>query len=111
MRTQTQAQAILCHLQTNGRITPLEALDLYGCFRLAPRIHELRAEGHDIGTRMVERNGKSFAEYTLEKKKAERDETHLDLLCDSAPSHAANGEQSRKVSFGFQGGDRNTQNM
>jgi hypothetical protein len=93
----TQAQTILWHLQELGRITPLEALNLYGCFRLAPRIHELRAQGHDIRTTMVDRDGKSFAEYTLEKKKAGRDETHLGLLCESAHAQTLSGEQSRRV--------------
>ena len=33
---------ILEHLEKYGSITPLQALDLYGCFRLAARVHELR---------------------------------------------------------------------
>lgn len=109
-RTKTQRENILRHLEERGRITPLDALNLYGCFRLAPRIHELRAEGHDIETAMVSRDDSSYAEYSMEKKKAGRDETHSGLPCETpkAPSHAVNGEQSRRVSFGFQGGDRNT---
>ena len=31
----TQCDKILFHLQTIGSITPVEALDQYGCFRLA----------------------------------------------------------------------------
>jgi hypothetical protein len=33
--------------------------------RLAARINELRANGHVIGTEMVSKNGKKFAQYFL----------------------------------------------
>ena len=46
------------------------ALNEYGCFRLASRISELKAEGHNITTRMVSnREGKNYAEYKLHRKK------------------------------------------
>ena len=63
----TQSEEILQHIKLFGKITPLEALNLMGCFRLASRINDLRKEGHDIKTTMVERNGKRFAEYSLTK--------------------------------------------
>ena len=65
----TQTREILEHLQGLGRgkITPLEALHNFGCFRLASRINDLRKEGHDIKTTMIEQNGKRFAEYSLTK--------------------------------------------
>jgi len=44
----SQAEHVLWHMQVYGRITPLEALREYGCMRLAARIHELRARGHQI---------------------------------------------------------------
>lgn len=59
-------------------------------------------------SRALESGRAPYAEYTLEKKKAGRDETHLGLLCDHAHAQTLTGEQSRKVSLGFQGGDRNT---
>ena len=37
----TQCDKILFHLQTIGSITPVEALDQYGCFRLAARVANL----------------------------------------------------------------------
>lgn len=43
----TQTEQILRHLETEGSITPLEALDIYGCFRLAARIGEIK-ETHEI---------------------------------------------------------------
>jgi hypothetical protein len=60
----TQAALILAHLQQRP-ITPLEALDLYGCFRLGARIWELKQDGYDIVTDTVEKNGKRFARYRL----------------------------------------------
>ncbi len=61
----TQTQQILKHLKSKGSITPVVALSQYGCFRLAARIHDLRAEGHNIQTQDVKRNGKHYAMYYL----------------------------------------------
>ena len=53
----------------NDSIEAFEALELYGCFRLAARIKDLRDEGHDIHTERVEvATGKRIAEYTLIKE-------------------------------------------
>ena len=46
----TQEEKIFTHLKRYGRITPITALDRYGCFRLAARIHDLRAKGYRIET-------------------------------------------------------------
>lgn len=59
----TQTDAIRAHLLTGAHLTPLEALDRYGCFRLAARIDELRKEGMNIETISEMRNGKKFAKY------------------------------------------------
>ena len=61
----TQTEAIRRHLQQGSPITPLEALQEYGCFRLAARIDELRHEGLDIETLTQTRNGKRYAVYVL----------------------------------------------
>lgn len=45
----------------------MEALTEYGCFRLAARIHNLRAEGNHIETTYVTEGNKTFAEYALIK--------------------------------------------
>jgi hypothetical protein len=45
----------------------LEALEKFGCFRLGGRIYDLKQRGHKIETVMVEKNGKRFATYRLEK--------------------------------------------
>lgn len=61
----SQKKEILYHLQQNGTITPIEALNKIGCFRLSARIKDLRDDGHHIQTNMVKRDGKEFAEYKL----------------------------------------------
>ena len=60
-----QNQQVLDHLR-GGPITPIEALNLYGCFRLGARIYELRQAGHNILTRMVTNDyGNPYAQYHL----------------------------------------------
>jgi hypothetical protein len=60
---------ILTHLTNVGSLTPLEALNEYGCFRLAAHIESLRKDGHRIFTEMVNEGGKKFAKYTLITRK------------------------------------------
>jgi hypothetical protein len=63
---ESQCDAILAHLHTEGPINPMQALGLYGCFRLAARILDLRKRGHRIETRKrVTPNGTRFAEYVM----------------------------------------------
>jgi hypothetical protein len=63
----TQAGRILAYLRAGNRLTALDALESFGCFRLAARIHELRREGWAIEERTVEtRGGKRVAEYSME---------------------------------------------
>ena len=64
-QTQTQKEAILRHLQSGKTITPLEALNLYGCYRLGARIWELRDEGYKIKSENVKQGKKTFASYEL----------------------------------------------
>ena len=67
MRKPTQAQQILQYMREHPEgITPITALEEFGCFRLGARIYDLRAEGHQItaethGTM----TGKSVARYRL----------------------------------------------
>ena len=63
-----QLQDIVYHLHNIGSLTPLEALERYGCFRLGSRINDLRNQGYNIKTTMVKNNNKRFAKYTLEAK-------------------------------------------
>lgn len=61
-----QKDQILEHLLLHGSITPLEAFQKYGCFRLGARIWELKRDGHCIDVAMIEvEEGKRVAEYTM----------------------------------------------
>lgn len=62
----TQEVVILAALRAGEKITPLDALDRFGCFRLASRISALKKAGHPIEKRMVKGGGgKKWAEYSL----------------------------------------------
>lgn len=67
MTTQTESQCkqILSHLQAGNTISPIGALERFGCFRLSARIYDLREQGHDISMEVVPKNGKRFARYKL----------------------------------------------
>ena len=53
------------HLR-RASITSRQALDLYGVFRLAARIYDLRQQGHEIITLRIENEfGNSYAEYVM----------------------------------------------
>lgn len=64
----TQAQWILNTLRKRT-LTPLEALQGCGCLRLAARILDLKAQGHNIVREMVTDGEKTFARYRLARSK------------------------------------------
>jgi len=61
----TQNKQIINHLQQGKTLTSLEALKLFGCFRLSARIAELKNQGFNIVSNNIKENGKTFAEYRL----------------------------------------------
>lgn len=64
---ETQADAILRYMESHKRgITPLDALNNFGCLRLSARIWDLRARGYVIETKAVK--GKQYARYVLIKE-------------------------------------------
>ena len=67
MTYKAQSQMILEYIAQGHRISPLEALNKFGCLRLGARIYDLKNEGHNIITEMVSENGKRFARYSLFK--------------------------------------------
>lgn len=63
----TQNEQILNYLKQGNTITPLEAFNMFGCFRLGARAYDLKSMGHDITSRMITlENGKRVAQYRLE---------------------------------------------
>jgi Helix-turn-helix domain len=68
--SESQKEMILAHLQSGQSITPLDALNLFGCFRLGARIFDLKAEGHSIDMTLEDDgNGKHWARYSLAPRK------------------------------------------
>jgi len=60
----SQKEKILQHLQKKS-ITPIEALELYGCFRLAARVWDLKNDGHKILG--IKDQSKNFCRYRIVK--------------------------------------------
>jgi len=58
----------LNHLKGGLSITPKDALQRYGSFRLAAHIEVLRKQGYPIVTEMVKTNKNEHARYKLEKE-------------------------------------------
>jgi Holliday junction resolvasome RuvABC ATP-dependent DNA helicase subunit len=72
----TQRQKIKEHLLKGRSLTQIQALNLFGCFRLASRIHDIRNEIADkkepylLHSDMITlKNGKRVAKYWIEKKR------------------------------------------
>lgn len=61
----TQANQILSALKRGEKLTPLMALQRYGCFRLAARIQDLRDSGVPVITSMVKVGESRVARYSL----------------------------------------------
>lgn len=61
----TQNQNILLDLKEGKKISPLSALQEYGCMRLAARIWDLRREGHDIQSVPVTNGKATWVEYKM----------------------------------------------
>jgi len=64
----SQNKMILDHLLEGRTLTSLEALKLFGCFRLSARISELKDKGWQIDSVNIKQNGKIFAEYKINDK-------------------------------------------
>ena len=65
-KVESQNKQIKAWLESGKSITPLDALNLFGSFRLGARIFDLKTDyGMNIKTEMVEVNGKRYAKYSL----------------------------------------------
>ena len=63
----SQRSAILAALMKGARLTPVDALQRFGCLRLAARAADLRRAGHDVRCTIVERGGKRVGLYSMAK--------------------------------------------
>jgi len=64
----SQKENILEYLKQGHSITPIEALNKFGCFRLAAVVFDLKVEANLIITTMIDdkKTGKRYAQYTLD---------------------------------------------
>jgi len=72
MKTLTQKERIIRHLNDKGSITALEAHQEYGIMRLTSRICELKDKGYKIRSEFISSKNRynepvSFSKYTLIK--------------------------------------------
>jgi len=63
----SQTALILEHLKAGKTINPIEALNMFNCFRLSGRIADLRRQGYNIVTDYETAKGKHWANYRLKK--------------------------------------------
>jgi len=67
-REKSQNALILDWLKKGNTITPIQALNMFGCFRLGARIFNLRRLGHRINGQRVKVGDKTFVQqYQMEK--------------------------------------------
>lgn len=66
-KTQQQQQHIKEYLEAGHSITPLEALEMFGCFRLGARVFDLKKKGMaiEMTMRKDENTGKRYAVYYI----------------------------------------------
>lgn len=64
----SQKAMILDWLLLGNSLTPVEALKMFGCFRLGARIADIKEMGYLVHTEMVHdrKTGKRYARYSIE---------------------------------------------
>lgn len=70
-RIPSQIDRILAVLESGGTLTALDALEDFGCSRLASRITDIKRRGYPVASRMVQRRNRYgrlclVAEYYME---------------------------------------------
>ena len=62
----SQNKQIADYLNKGKKLTTIDALNKFGCFRLASRINDLRNDGMKITTKIIKlENKKQIAQYSL----------------------------------------------
>ena len=61
----SQSEQILSYLKAGNTITPIEALERFGCFRLGARVSDLKEEGYNIVNEWESKGRKKYAKYKL----------------------------------------------
>lgn len=70
MEKKTQCERILQYIEETGSITQLEALEQFGCMRLASRMCDIKRMGYNVTKRMEKKKNRygdpiSYARYTI----------------------------------------------
>jgi hypothetical protein len=65
---ESQVKKILAWLMSGRDLTSLDALRLFGCFRLAARIKDLEKSGHVISRQMVYVGDKKVMNYWMSRE-------------------------------------------
>lgn len=72
-RLESQVQLILNALMRGEEVTPLAALQRFGCARLASRINDIKKLGYNVVTEIVKgANGQRYASYRLAHREKEQ---------------------------------------
>ena len=67
----TQTGAILAYLEKGHKLTPIQALNIFGCFRLGARIYDLKRLGFQIEMQRVKVGPNTHvAQYTMKRGKS-----------------------------------------
>ena len=106
MERVTQKSKIRAHLQSGQSITPIDALERYGCFRLAAIIHTLKNHyGMDIKTELIKNKyGTKYGKYTMVKLNEDEDKVRLLLKVygyESVDFKNSIGQESRYVRIAY----------
>jgi hypothetical protein len=66
LRLKPQAKRVLRHMEKRKSITALEALGVYGVFRLAAVIYDIKKAGFEVNSVLhQDSNGKRYSRYSL----------------------------------------------
>mgnify|MGYP003424192936 CR=1 FL=1 len=66
MKKKTQLENVKEYLMQGNPITPIDALAMFGCFRLSDIIFRLKKEGFQFHTELIKNKyGNYFAKYSL----------------------------------------------
>ena len=68
-----QTDEILKYLQQGYSLTPLEALQKFGCMRLGARVWDLHKQGHEIWKEIVKDRGKHYARYYIPRQDTQKE--------------------------------------
>ena len=64
-KKESQNKKIIAYLEDGNVITPMEALTLFGCMRLASRIADLKKKGYPITSTIISTGSSRYAQYKL----------------------------------------------